>query len=122
EESRTAVPRRWTRCPSCRTVFRQIDGIWRFLMPEQLDTYRQFLHEYGIVRTDEGWGADDPFYYRALPYVPTEHPQCELWRIRTRSFEAFLRHVLTPAESEKGKPLTILDLGAGNGWLAHRLA
>ena len=40
-------------------------------------------------------------------------PLARQWAVRARSYEAFLRHVVTPA----GRPLSILDLGAGNGWL-----
>jgi ubiquinone/menaquinone biosynthesis C-methylase UbiE len=40
------------------------------------------------------------------------------WAVRARSYEAFVRHLLLPAK----RPLRILDLGAGNGWLCHRVA
>ena len=38
--------------------------------------------------------------------------------MRARSYEAFVRHLLLPAK----RPLRILDIGAGNGWLCHRVA
>jgi SAM-dependent methyltransferase len=40
------------------------------------------------------------------------------WAVRARSFDVFFRLVLQPA----GRPLALLDLGAGNGWLCHRAA
>jgi methylase of polypeptide subunit release factors len=97
-------------------------GIWRFLTAEQHAEVEDFLQRYQTVRTAEGWGTDDASYYRALPEVPAGDPHRAVWRERARAFQAFRDHVLTCFESELGRPLQILDLGAGNGWLAHRLA
>jgi SAM-dependent methyltransferase len=55
---------------------------------------------------------------RALPYLRSG-PHAAQWKVRARSFEAFIRHVVNPFGTV---PLRILDLGAGNGWLSHRLA
>src|ERR1700743_976431 len=54
---------------------------------------------------------------RALPYLRSG-PLARQWAVRARSFDAFLRHILVPM----GRPSDILDLGAGNGWLCHRVA
>ena len=80
----------------------------------------QFAREYRQVRHAEGWGSSDPAYYRALPYRDLSRRHAQVWRIRARSFDTFLSCVLEPLEC-KSKRLEILDLGAGNGWLAHRL-
>jgi SAM-dependent methyltransferase len=53
-------------------------------------------------------------------------PLARQWSVRARSWEAFSRHVLRPAQQRADVhalgPLRLLDLGAGNGWLAHRAA
>ena len=55
----------------------------------------------------------------ALPWL-RHGPQAKQWAIRARTFEAFMRRVLRPLAARKGRPLTVLDLGAGNGWLSYR--
>jgi SAM-dependent methyltransferase len=83
----------------------------------------QFVREYRIVRRAEGWGSPNADYYRALPYTDLTGRFREIWRIRARSYDTFLVHVLQPIEqSSPGCSLDLLDLGAGNGWLSHRLA
>jgi SAM-dependent methyltransferase len=79
----------------------------------------QFVREYRAVRRAEGWGSPDPAYYAALPYRDLTGRYTEIWHIRARSYDTFLTRVLRPLEPEC---LTILDLGAGNGWLSARLA
>ena len=60
-----------------------------------------------------------------LPYV-TSGPLARQWSVRARSWEAFHHRVLLPAQRRAdiraAGPLRLLDLGAGNGWLAHRAA
>jgi SAM-dependent methyltransferase len=118
----------------------------------------QFRREYRIVRRAEGWGSWDAAYYRALPYQDLTRRFVGIWRIRARSFDAFVAKVLEPLErwprdadarrvessmdsggrddgwvrraraspargvGAGSRHLQILDLGAGSGWLAHRLA
>ena len=98
------------------------EGIWRFLTAEQHAEVEDFLQRYQTVRTAEGWGTDDASYYRALPEAPVGDPHRAVWRERARAFRTFRDRVLARSESELGRPLQILDLGAGNGWLARRLA
>ncbi len=79
-----------------------------------------FRSAYAEQRAAEGRGrgrheAD------VLPYL-RRGPLARQWRVRARSYEAFLRHVLRPLARESGTPLRLLDLGAGNGWLARRAA
>jgi SAM-dependent methyltransferase len=83
----------------------------------------QFVREYRTVRRAEGWGSTDPAYYRDLPYVDRTHRFDEIWRIRAASYDTFLARVLKPLERvQLGSTLDVVDLGAGNGWLSHRLA
>ncbi len=78
-----------------------------------------FLSEYARHRATEGRALTGEAL-RALPY-PRGGPLARQWAVRARSFEAFLRTVVTPLAAERRRPLQVLDLGAGNGWLCHRL-
>ncbi len=105
-----------TTCHTCQQTFARREGIWRFLPPLREREFADFLRGYRTVRADEGWGASEAHYYRALPHVDQDDPQRNIWRIRERSFERLLRLI------GNGKPLKILDVGAGNGWLTNQLA
>lgn len=109
-------------CPVDGTVYRRVDGIWRFLLPERAAFFQQFIQEYETVRQAEGRGSDDPAYYRALPFQDLTERFSDDWSIRARSFQALVEQVVTPVEAQRSRPLTVLDLGAGNGWLSYRLA
>jgi SAM-dependent methyltransferase len=109
-------------CPACGTLYPQRDGIWRFLTPEREAFFKQFIAEYAIVRQAEGRGCDDPAYYRALPFVDLTGRFCDQWRIRARSFRTLAERVLPGLEAGRARPLRVLDLGAGNGWLSYRLS
>jgi SAM-dependent methyltransferase len=83
---------------------------------------RRFLEEYRQVRHAEGRGSEDPAYYRALPYRDLTGRNSGMWEMRARSWRYFERVVLPPLERAAGRPLDILDLGAGNAWVSYRLA
>ena len=110
------------RCPTDSLTFSRVDGIWRFLLPEREDHYTRFIAEYETVRAAEGRGADSPEYYRALPFRDLSGRFSQDWKIRARSFRALVREVVAPLERYLERPLTVLDLGSGNGWLSARLA
>jgi len=86
------------------------------------DVRRRFREQYAAHRASEGRGQS-AVDARTLPYV-TEGALVRQWAVRARSFEAFQRHVLRPlqrrADVYATGALRVLDLGAGNGWLAHR--
>ncbi len=109
-------------CRGCGTTYRREGGIWRFLRAERERAFAGFLAEYATVRRTEGWGSSTSTYYRALPWVSEADPQAPIWRIRAASYATFLDRVVVPRERQRGRPLTILDLGAGNCWLSNRLA
>jgi len=80
----------------------------------------RFGEAYGRHRAAEGRGhAGDDLL--ALPYL-THGPLARQWAVRARSFEALMRHVVRPEARRLQRPLTLLDLGAGNGWLSYRAA
>lgn len=79
-----------------------------------------FRRDYGAHRASEGRGHHGAELLQ-LPYLKAG-PLARQWQVRARTFDAFLRHVLRPIAAAAGRPLRILDLGAGNGWLSYRLA
>lgn len=125
-------------CPRCRAPLRTVSpdvlgcaaghqyrreaGIWRLLPSEREAYFRRFMEEYETVRRDEGRHLDDPAYHRALPYEDRSGRYRAEWRVRAASFDTLLERVVAPRERATGHPLAILDVGAGNGWLAYRLA
>jgi ubiquinone/menaquinone biosynthesis C-methylase UbiE len=52
-----------------------------------------------------------------LPFVQPTHTHAGEWRVRKRSADRLLTYL-----REKNTPLSILEVGCGNGWLAARLA
>jgi SAM-dependent methyltransferase len=82
----------------------------------------QFLEHYRTIRYAEGRGSDDPAYYLALPYQDLSGKNSDQWRIRGKTFRYFERVILPPLERRVGRPLKILDLGAGNCWMSYRLS
>ncbi len=115
-----AASRRY--CPTDELIYEYCEGIWRFLTPDREAHYAQFMREYQRVREAEGRGSAEAAYYRALPFADRSGRFKTDWQIRARSFRSFTASVLQPRERELNRPLRILDLGAGNGWLSYRLA
>jgi SAM-dependent methyltransferase len=119
------------------SIYPKVDGVWRFILDERKDFFQRFIREYETIRQAEGRGSADRAYYRALPFAqpilgdPGSHAPRGIpspgkfqrdWQIRARTFLTFYEKILLPVEQQKLNPLKILDLGAGNGWLANRLA
>ena len=82
---------------------------------------RRWARAYARLRRAEGRGAGGEAELLALPYL-TSGPLAAQWSIRARTFDAFLRRVVSPLAGKRARPLAVLDLGAGNGWLSARLA
>jgi SAM-dependent methyltransferase len=82
-------------------------------------TSSDFYSEYARHRALEGraYRGNDLL---SLPYLKTG-PLAPQWRVRARTYEAFVAQVIMPM-GLASRPLDILDLGAGNGWLSYRLA
>ena len=80
----------------------------------------RFRTSYGAHRAAEGRGAGGTAELLALPYLHAG-PQAGQWRVRSRTYDAFVARVVGPMARELGRPLRILDLGAGNGWLSYRM-
>lgn len=106
-------------CSACGTLFEQRGGVHRFLSRVRAQAAASFEQQYRLVRARDGFRPESPDYYRMLPLVTPDDRNAGVWRIRRESFA----HLLDRASRlSRGRALRILDLGAGNGWLSHRLA
>jgi len=116
-------------CPACRHPVAQdvpcaacgfrlvvTGGILRGLAPDRRDHYERFLREYAQIRRAEGRGSEDRAWYLALPYQDLTGRHSDQWTIRAASYRYFESRLLGT------EPLDTLDLGAGVGWLSHRLS
>jgi ubiquinone/menaquinone biosynthesis C-methylase UbiE len=52
-----------------------------------------------------------------LPDIQTTHTHYREWQLRKHSLKKLIGHL-----KRKNKPLDILEIGCGNGWLSHRLS
>jgi SAM-dependent methyltransferase len=129
-------------CPGCGARYERRDGIWRLLPPERAAFFAPFLRDYTQIRDAEGYGYDDDERYRRLPEVDPSDPLAWQWRMRAITFAELRRRVLEPmsrecerdtrqgggqtrrqgAGEQLSRPLRVLDMGSGVGWLSHRLA
>lgn len=80
----------------------------------------RYLNAYARLRESEGRGAGGEDELLALPYL-TAGPLARQWSVRSRTFNRFRAVVLHPLAKQRGRPLRLLDLGAGNGWLSYRV-
>ena len=111
----TAVSPHTYTCPQDNLSYEQVEGIWRFLLPERAERFAQFVKQYETVRQAEGWGGLGQDYYQALPFVDLSGRFRRLWQIRAKSFTTLVEQVL-PQQTCR-----IVDVGAGNAWLSYRL-
>ncbi len=102
--------------------FVETDGIWDFRLETELPRIQRFEQRYTAVRQWEGWHNLSGPVYANLPSVPADHPLASIWAQRTMSFGYLTHTVVDPLATRMQRPLRIVDLGAGNGWLACQLA
>jgi SAM-dependent methyltransferase len=105
-------------CPSCARSYGPTNGVWRFLAEARRRQLDPFARQYREIRGREGRRATSSEYYRMLPSVAADDPHAGDWKVRRETYRHLLRHVLAGGR----QPSAILDLGAGSGWLSHRLA
>jgi len=106
------MDRESARCPMCEHTYARSDRIWHFL-DDHATPHQNFLDVYRAVRRAEGWGAQDAAYYINLPHLARGNPHAAIWRVRAASFSRLLALIEPRAR--------ILDVGAGNCWLAFQL-
>src|SRR5690348_14181640 len=99
-------------CPAEHLSFRQVEGIWQFLLPERKSYYARFIQEYETIRHLEGRQSNDSNYYRSLPFKDVTNRFSADWKIRAASYRLLAGKI---APNTK-----VIDLGAGNGWLSNR--
>lgn len=120
-------------CPSCRSplahdaegwtcvqeqiCFRLTCGIPDFIAPGRREAVERFLSFYRQVRKAEGWKITDRDGLINLPGTAAAFKN--VWKLRERSFALLLR---TIQQGRNHSSSRILDLGAGNCWMAYRLA
>jgi ubiquinone/menaquinone biosynthesis C-methylase UbiE len=75
-----------------------------------------FERRYIALRERERWLSSDA-EVSLLPVVKPDHPHFKEWRIRGRSCKRLSRYL-----GKKHRPLNILEVGCGNGWLSYHLA
>ena len=90
-------------------------------LPDSTGRLRRFRAAYGRHRAAEGRGAGGEQELLSLPYVRVG-PHARQWSVRARTFEALQSAVLAPLARALARPVRVLDVGAGNGWLCYRLA
>lgn len=80
-------------------------------------SFRQFVKDYRRLRLDEGYASSDPAYARQLPFRDATGRNVAAWRLRALHYL-----VMRAALALLPHTRRVLDVGAGNGWLARRLA
>jgi ubiquinone/menaquinone biosynthesis C-methylase UbiE len=78
-------------------------------MNTAIDVYLRVREMEGRLYTDD--------VVRQLPTVPASHPLHHEWQVRAASCERLIGYLA----SYRQRP-AVLELGCGNGWLAHRIA
>lgn len=81
---------------------------------------RRFREAYAEHRAAEGRGTGGDAELLALPYLKNDS-LAKQWAVRSRSFKRFVRVLRARAREVAPRPLEVLDLGAGNGWLCYRV-
>ena len=109
-------------CPRCGEEWITHGGIARALTSDAKHSYRRFFDEYVTIRHAEGRGSAEAEYYLELPFRRGSRPTDWQWPMRARTYRFFERRILKPVEDATARPLRVLDLGAGVGWLSYRLA
>ena len=109
-------------CGRCSATLPQEQEIWQALPPERQGHFARFVKEYEQIRREEGRGSKDAEFYLALPYRDSTKRNSWQWAIRGKTFRYMERRILRDLRGKGKEPLAILDLGAGNGWMSHRLA
>lgn len=105
-------------CRPCGHSYRHSAGIYRFLSTTSPDL-RRFHRQYLEVRSHDGSHRRSAAEYRQLPEVSAADPRAGEWAIRKQSYERLIS--LIPGPTRDRAACRVADLGAGNGWLSHRL-
>jgi len=81
---------------------------------------RRFRSAYAVHRAREGH-CTAPTELLSLPDLKTG-PLAHQWSVRARTYRRFVTAILEQRSRQVAPaPVTVLDLGAGNGWLCYRV-
>jgi SAM-dependent methyltransferase len=109
-------------CKNCGAILAQEHEVWIALPKHRRTYFQEFLSDYEAIRKAEGRGSEQPEFYIGLPYTDRTGNHSREWEIRGRTYRHIERKIVPDILGNMPSALTILDLGAGNGWLSHRLA
>jgi SAM-dependent methyltransferase len=109
-------------CRRCFTMIVEEQGIWVALPQDRQRYFERFMRDYEAVRKAEGRGSDNANFYLSLPYCEQTDRNSWQWAIRARTYKYIEKKILSSITARINRPLAILDLGAGNGWVSYRLA
>lgn len=79
------------------------------------------MEDYRRLRFAEGYASADPDFARRLPFRDTTGRNTAAWRLRAFHYVVVRAALGSLRCFQDGVP-RVLDVGAGNGWLARRLA
>jgi SAM-dependent methyltransferase len=109
-------------CRQCFALMAQECGIWLALAKRREQHFEEFIRNYEAVRKAEGRGSEDPEFYLSLPFRDRTERNSWQWTIRARTYKHLEQKILPEIRRHRSPTLSVLDLGAGNGWLSYRLA
>jgi len=89
------------------------DNLWLAQSPGENSSIEGKYH---ALREKEGWIYPDTIVAQ-LPFIANGDPHSAQWQVRKDSFRRFVQYLLAQHPGS-----AILDVGCGNGWMAHGLA
>ena len=108
-------------CPAGDQFYPIQNGILRLLPPGQQADADTFAAEYGRRRRKQEWRCLSAEEMAALPETTPAGWDGLYWSVRRQSYRV-LAEQIDRIQHRLGRPLRIVDMGAGTGWLAGRLA
>ena len=89
------------------------DNLWLAQSPESNSSIEGMYH---ALRENEGWIYPDTIVEQ-LPIIGKRDPHFAQWQVRKNSFHRLVQYLIAHHPGS-----AILDVGCGNGWMAHGLA
>ena len=108
-------------CPIDDLVFPIKDDIIRLLPPDAQSSAEVLTADYDKRRHTQGWRRLDAAEMAVLPAQTPDDWESLYWHVRYQSFQRLSR-IVALQHVKAGRPLQIVDMGAGIGWLANQLA
>jgi SAM-dependent methyltransferase len=91
-------------------------SLQHIMSPRVIIAHTEFERQYMALRRKEQRVYTDE-EVRNLPDIPKHHPHYHEWRIRKQSSAQLVHHL-----RQMKRPLKLLEIGCGNGWLSALLA